>query len=349
MARTLIDGLWLFGGNRERGIGAYLDYYFREVCQIPVEDRYWLVPQNAPDWQVNVLLTRYGGQSIELDTEMSGQRQRELLERWLDDKEILMAFIASPFERPRSMLDFVRLFQQKEIYTEAIVFDLLPLQFRKQILDTWPEEDQEEYERRLVRLQQVNHLWAISPQTRQAVITLLDYPAEHIEVLRFGLGTKWIQEPEGIVAESLRGQDRSRKTKRTTKQTRVLTISAGEWRKNLDGTIRYFAQEWKGKPAVLSIICELGVRQWLRLVWLAIRLGIWKQIRFLGKASEEIKWQELYRADVFLFLSRGEGLGIPLLEAKKAKIPRIILSKELADVGFGSLVEAFEVAENRSL
>lgn len=336
MARTLIDGLWFFGGNKDRGIGKYLDYFFREVFATPLEERYWLVPQNAPDWQVNTFLARYGGQSIELDTEMSGQRQRELLDRWLDEKEIIEVLIASPFERPRSMLDFIALFEEKALIIQSIVFDLLPLQFRGTILDEWPEEDQELYERRLRRLRRVHRLLAISPQTQNAVTSLLDYPKEQTEVLKFGLGTKWLEVPKNL---SPRSESKS--------LTRVLTISGGEWRKNLDGTLEYFARNWKGKKAELSIICELGIQQSLTLAFRCARLGIFPQVRFLGKVSEKRKWRELQRADVFLFLSRGEGLGIPLLEARKAKIPRIIISKELAEQGFGTLLESFEVAEER--
>jgi len=335
MARALIDGLWFFGGNRERGIGAYLDYYFREVCEIPVQDRYWLVPQNAADWQVNKLLGKFGGHSIELDTEMSGQRQRELLDRWVDEKEVISVFVSSPFERPRSLLDFVTLFQSKAMTVEAIVFDLLPLQFRREILETWPEEDQEQYERRLKRLRRVDRLHAISPQTLQAVVSLLDYPEDQIQVLKFGLGTKWLTIPANVA-----------KTQRvaTGKVTKVVTISGGEWRKNLEGTLRYFSQEWGGKPAELAVICELGLKHSVKLLLLCVRLGIWRQVKFLGKASESTKWKQLLQADVFLFLSRAEGLGIPLLEAKKAKIPRIVLSSELAEAGFGELVEKFEVS-----
>lgn len=336
MARTLIDGLWFFGGNRDRGIGMYLDYFFQEVFDVPVEDRYWLIPQNAPDWQVNKLLSRYGGQSMELDTEMSGQRQRELLDRWLDDKEILAAFIASPFERPRSLLDFMALFEEKGIGVQAVVFDLLPLQFRDKILNTWPEEDQEQYERRLRRLRRVHYLYAISPQTRNALTTLLDYPEDQVEVLKFGLGTKWITLPESL---------RSLKRSENKERTRVLTISGGEWRKNLEGTLVYFADNWKGKKATLFVICELGVRQMIQLVLLCIRLGILHKVRFLGKVDESTKWRHLLQADVFLFLSRAEGLGIPLLEAKKAKVSKIVLSRELAEAGFGSLLDEFQVAE----
>jgi hypothetical protein len=337
MARTLIDALWYFGGNRDRGIGKYLDYFFREVFPTPPEDRFWLVPQSSPDWQVNKFLVRYGGQSIELDTEMSGQRQSELLDRWLDDKEIIEVFIASPFERPRSLLDFVSLFDEKALIIQCIVFDLLPLQFREKILEEWPEEDQELYERRLRRLRRVHRVFAISPQTQAALSILLDYPAEQTEVLKFGLGTKWIEIPKESVLSSTK----------VKQKTRVLTISGGEWRKNLDGTLEYFAQTWKGKKAELVIICELGMKHTFSLAMKCVRLGILPQVRFLGKVSEKRKWRELHRADVFLFLSRGEGLGIPLLEARKAKIPRIILSKELADQGFGELVEKFELAEEK--
>ena len=124
----------------------------------------------------------------------------------------------------------------------------------------------------------------------------------------------------------------------------VVTISGGEWRKNLAGTLRYFAKRYKGKNLTLAVICRLCRMEQGKLQFLAWRLGIKNQVRWLGYVDERIKWRFLAQARVFLFLSRGEGLGIPLLEAKRAGVPEIVISRELAEAGFRELVPEATVA-----
>jgi glycosyltransferase involved in cell wall biosynthesis len=334
---VLLDAFWYFGGNRSRGIGRYLEYYFSKVCDIPREERLWLIPEAVPDREVNTLLSLVGGRSQMIDLHQSKPRQRELLCRWVEEKEISKVFISSPFERPWSLLDFISVFVERSIPTQALVFDLLPLQFPEHILSTWSEEDRERYDRRVRRLRQVDKLFAISPATKAMLRHYLLAPIPPIEVVTFGLKDTWLTPPKEVDLNWWREV-------RTGKY--VMTISGGEWRKNLEGTIRYFAKHFARSKYTLLVICRLGRREKLSFQWLAWRLGVLSRVVFLGEVDERTKWRLLAQSEVFLFLSRGEGLGIPLLEARKAKVPRIIISEELAQVGLDELVPGAEIAKS---
>lgn len=325
----LIDGLWFFGGNQERGIGRYLDAFFRHECDIPVEQRLWLVPKSAPDRLVNALLAQYGGRSLVFDFTNARPRQQEILRRALVEKDVTGVWLSSPFERPWSLLDFQPLFTELDIPMTAIVFDLLPQQFPEKILNTWPEEDQRHYARRLQKLRQVETLLAISPATKRQLMEQLSVPEKQITVLTFGLSDAWIKVPPEVDLKWWRD---------VSPGNYVVTISGGEWRKNLAGTLRYFARRYKGKRFNLVVICRLSRQESITYQLLAWRLGIRRQVRWLGFVDERVKWRFLAQAKVFLFLSHGEGLGIPLLEAKKAQVPEMVISQELADAGLDQLV-----------
>lgn len=336
MSTTLIDGIWFFGGNRERGIGRYLDEYFVHHCAIKKQNRLWLVPAQAPDKLINDLVARYGGKTITLDMSMSGPRQQELILRQMEERQIDSILVSSPFERPWSLLDWQPFFAQWQLKITTIVFDLLPQQYPAQILHTWPLEDQKKYRQRLWCLRQVDQLLAISRYTQQQLQKYLNKKRQEIKVIPFGEKVGWIQPPPSVNLQWWREV-------RTGKY--ALTISGGEWRKNLAGTLQYFANNLATEGFTLLVICRLSWMEKIHLHWLAWRLGIYGQVKWLGYVGEREKWRWLAQSDVFLFLSLAEGLGIPVLEAVQAQIPRIIISEELANAGFDQFDDQIEVAE----
>ena len=333
---VLLDGIWFFGGNRTRGIGRYLTYYLEHEVHVPPEERLWLVPKSAPDKLRNDLITRFGGHSLVLDFQETVPRQQELLRRYLEEKGVVSALVLSPFERPWSMIDFIEVFVAKKITTTVLLFDLLPLQFPEKILALWPEEDQKQYRRRVQKLRDATKLQAISPFTKEQIVENLHLPLKSIEVIPFGLNEKWIKPPREVDLKWWREMSCGKY---------VVTISGGEWRKNLEGTIRYFAKRYARKGYSLIVICKLGKKQLWKLKFLAWRLGIEGKVRFMGEVDERIKWRFLAQAKVFLFFSRGEGLGIPIFEAKRAGVPEIIISQEMADSGLLKLIKQASVAK----
>ncbi|MBP7875779.1 glycosyltransferase, partial [Candidatus Woesebacteria bacterium] len=104
----------------------------------------------------------------------------------------------------------------------------------------------------------------------------------------------------------------------------VVTIAGGEWRKNLRGTLQFFALKFP-KNWRLVVICKLGRREKVAFQLLAISYGLWGHIVWAGEVSDSTKWQYLKSARVLLSLSYGEGLNLPLLEAKAVGVPSMTL------------------------
>lgn len=330
---VLIDASWWFGGNKDRGIGQYLKYFFLHVFPVPSNKRIWLVPDSATEKQQQNFSKIFGGEKVFFPTTALLPRQWSSWEKVRRQKEVSHVFIPSPFERPWSILHLQnKLFEETKV--EALVFDLLPLQYPQRILNTWSEVDQEEYRQRITLLERCTHLYTISPYSAAQMRQYLSFPLQRISVLEFGGKYDWVR--PALSAWPFR--------RRTETRPFVLTISGGEWRKNLSGTLEYFARAFP-KEIQLQVICRLSLRERFQVLWLALRLGILSRIRLCGYITEKQKWHKLAQADALLFLSRAEGLGIPLLEAQAAGVPRVIISRALEKAGHGTLCDDFyEVA-----
>lgn len=335
---VLLDGSWWCGGNRQRGIGRYLDAFFRFEFSTPKQDRVWIFPDWATKKEQQNFLRVYGGRIVLAPTQANEANFREWWLEFLSQQKFQAIWLPSPFERPWSLLQLGSALYEPDIPVTAIVFDLLPLEHPRTILQVWSLQDQKEYQRRVKNLQYAHKFFAISPFVKQQLVGLLQIEARRIEVPKFGLGVEWIEVPKKLEVSPFLGA-----------HPLVVAISGGEWRKNLPGTLRFFAQEFSGKHH-LVVICHLGWRQRLRMMWLALQLGAGGRVHFVDFISEEEKWNYLFQAEVGLFLSRAEGLGIPLLEYIRAAIPRIIISKQLEENGFGKFLPSYyEVAQEKAI
>ncbi len=331
MAWTAIDAQWWFGGNRERGIGKYLQTFFSAHCHIPRSQRRWIIPPGKDISLAQELVQQFGGELIWIpEGKIDVSWVQSLVESGCSQ-----VFFPSPFERPYSLIDWWPLFSRQQIRGEAILFDLLPLEYPKQILSSWSDEDQRQYQSRLASLTALDFLWCISPSTEKKLRQLLLLPAGKSKVLTFGLKDSWLSIPHEIPSPE------SEKNVKIIERDPflVVTISGGEWRKNLEGTLAYFLETFP-RPYRLVVICRLGRQRSWRLKASLFLKGAWNRVQFVGEVGEPEKWRWLERASAFLFLSRAEGLGIPLLEAKKAGIPDIYVSKNLIQEGLGSLVDS---------
>lgn len=334
----LIDASWWVGGNQRRGIGRYLSYFFESVFEVASADRIWLFPSATSSREIAEFLARFGGGYAVIDIKATPAAQAAALAGIIKEKAIVRSLISSPFERPWSLLDQAEGLKSSKVKIQALLFDLLPLQYEAEILQTWPSADQQRYRQRLELLKLADGFWAISPQTASQLESLLRIPAAKISVLKFGLSPGWLRPPAKGAPARLPHPDKEL----------ALTISAGEWRKNLGGTIAYFAQQLS-KTHDLFAICRLNLGEQWRFRQIALRWDVHSLVHFLGELTEREKWRYLYSADVFLFLSLAEGLGIPLLEARAAGIKRIIISPQLRSAGLHKLVPGCEVAKKIDL
>lgn len=329
-----LDANWWFGSSRLRGIGRYLDAFFQHELKIPEANRRWIIPENADEKLIQRLLKRYGGEVVRFPFSQSLSTQRRFWQDWAQSSGCQQVILPSPFERPWSLLGLGEHLFLDSLQVSAVVFDLLPLQFPRRILARWPEEEQQEYTKRTELLLSCSHIWAISPMTQNALESLLMVPLGVVSVPQFGVTADWLEIPDLAYQEALP----------LLHGLRITTISGGEWRKNLGGTIKYFSRNFS-RSSHLYVVNALHWRERLKFQFLAWKLGCGMRVHFCGYVKESQKWRYLLQSDVFLFLSRAEGLGIPLLEARRAGIPRIIMSRQMEKLGFGVfLPKYYEVA-----
>lgn len=327
----ILDGSWWCGGNKQRGIGRYLDAFFRfEFNSEKKEDLIWVLPDWSSQEDRQSFIRNYAGQIVLAPTQADSGHQHQWWLQLVDEKKPKKIWLTSAFERPWSLLSLGKSLFEPDIPVSAVVFDLLPLEYSRTILETWSSVDQQDYQERVELLQQVDHFVAISPYVKRQLVGLLYVESKKIHVPEFGLECSWIEAPNKKVQPHAV----------TGTHPLVVTLSGGEWRKNLPGTLRYFARGFSHNYR-LVIVCRLGWKEHLRLRWLAFQLGILHRVTFTNFISEEEKWEYLYRAEVGLFLSRAEGLGIPLLEYTRASIPRIVVSRQLERDGFGQLLPPY--------
>lgn len=332
---VLIDSSWWWGGNRTRGVGRYIQHFLTEHYSSDDWQRVWLVPNHVSQKQLEQFSSAFPGEVVRFPFGASESEQRGRWGQIMNEHEAKVILIPSPFERPASLLDLgdgLRLERKKSgPRLEAIVFDLIPLEYQREVLASWSPDDQQHYRERLAQLATCDHIYALSPDTATLLEQRLQFPARHISVPEFVWESEWLQVPATVKLPSPSGVP-------------VVTISGGEWRKNLAGTITWFARAYSGKHH-LYVICRLGYRERLGFWWQALRCGVPHRVHFLGSVSEAEKWGWLFTAEGLLFLSRAEGLGMPLLEAARAGTPRIVISRELAQTSICEHLPAYtEVA-----
>lgn len=341
----LIDASWWLGGNRNRGIGKYLEYLFLKDTLLKNNNFFWLFPKKLSKYQLNEFKTKFPGEVIEFETYQLLKNKEQRYKQLVAHFSINEVFLASPFERPWSLLQEIEFFDTLKIKRSAIIFDLIPLQLAKDILNTWPKYQQINYKNNIKKLKKIDCLYCISPFTQKAVEQLLNTKNQKVTLISFGLKTDWLEIPQTPFSKknsttpgSINLLTPVQKTQQKKKLKRAITISGGDPRKNLNGTLEYFAKKL-AKDHLLRVICKLNWRERFQYRWQTWRLGIANKVDFLGEISEIRKWQYLRDSDIFLFLSQAEGLGIPLLEAKKAGINNFVLSKQLYEQGFAKILE----------
>ncbi len=157
---------------------------------------------------------------------------------------------------------------------------------------------------------------ADSQATKDDLVATYGIDAGKIDVVHLGLG---MSAPSEVTSES-----ELRERWNLGEQPVVLSVAAALVHKNVDGLLRAFAeltaQEPDGAGPLLVIPGHTG-REQDRLIELAQSLGIDERVRFTGWI-EAADLEGLYRlAACFVYPSKYEGFGLPVLEAMHRGTP----------------------------
>ena len=204
-----------------------------------------------------------------------------------------------------------------QIYS-ATLYDLIPLRFKDfyfQSLDfrKW-------YMSRMQWLRSADLLFAISESSRQDAINLLGIDGDKIVTVYGGIGEHFAPAlNRDMVSKAI-------KKKFSIKNRFVLYTGGDDHRKNIKGGIEGFAAMKKEirKDCQFVIVCSMGEER--KKMYLdhakSVGLGIGDVI-ITGFVSEADLLSFYQSADLFVFPSLYEGLGLPVLEAMACNTPVI--------------------------
>jgi glycosyltransferase involved in cell wall biosynthesis len=152
----------------------------------------------------------------------------------------------------------------------------------------------------------------VSENTKRDVMRLYNTPEEKIQVIYEGYEEKY-QIPNTKYQINPHFQ---------TQKPYLLFIGRLEERKNIVRMIEAFEilKEKYNIPHQLVLVGKPGYG-YARIEQKVASSKVKNEIREMGYVTEEEKWGLLQGADVFLFPSRYEGFGIPVLEAQSMGVP----------------------------
>jgi glycosyltransferase involved in cell wall biosynthesis len=120
----------------------------------------------------------------------------------------------------------------------------------------------------------------------------------------------------------------------------LLSVSTLHPHKNLDGLLRAFARFRRTHPEFRLVVCGLHGHSTGRLHDLRDSLDLWGAVEFPGWIPREDLHDLFARAWAFLYPSRFEGFGLPLLEALASGIPTACSEIEpLSSIAAGAALE----------
>ena len=200
----------------------------------------------------------------------------------------------------------------------ATAYDLIPMLFADIYLEERATRDW--YRSRIDRLRRCDVLLAISEATRRDLIERLDIPADRIATIQGAADARF--QPAEVSSER-----RQRFLGALGLSKPYVMYTGGiDHRKNVEATIRAFAQL---PPEIrdayqMAIVCSVSETDRLRLEGLTKSLGLPRDGVVLTGFVTEDDLVDLYRCcELFIFPSKYEGFGLPVLEAMSCGAPTI--------------------------
>jgi glycosyltransferase involved in cell wall biosynthesis len=199
-----------------------------------------------------------------------------------------------------------------------IFYDLIPVIFWENYIDTLPKNIVDDYFKRLSYLPDFDLIYAISNSTKKDLIDILGIPEEKIKVIYAGLD-------ENLKITNYSESSNSKVLRRYNIHNRfILTTPGIDFRKNISGLFNAFAQLNKSHRDSLDLVlvCRLlpTEENYLKKIWGDLSLPSKNLILTNYIPVDELI--ALYdTAELFAFPSLYEGFGLPVLEAMSRGCP----------------------------
>ena len=303
---TILSDLRSAQWNGDRGIAAYSQSLVLQLCREYPEHRHlFLWDDRLPPPPRTGELAEHGEWWLEsaLTDGFDGRI----------DSVLTTCFFLPDFGRGSEYIH-PRWLQRHQPHRLGIVYDLIPHLFPDKYFPS--PESRGSYLQSLRLMRECDHLFAISQATRRDTIRHAGVDAARVHCVYGDID----QRKRAIIED---GGDAGAAERHGLRQPFSLYIGGEDWRKNMDGMVRAFAHFQRRHPDhQLAIVCKLTAERIAELQSLATSLGIpSKSFVCTGHVSDEELVGILRRAEMMVFPSFYEGLGLPVLEAHGCGVP----------------------------
>jgi len=196
----------------------------------------------------------------------------------------------------------------------GVVYDLIPYLFPEKYFPM--PQSRGPYLQSLRLMREYDQLFTISQATRHDTIRHAGVDPARVHCV-YGD----IDHSKRVLIEA--GSDPGAASRFGLRQPFSLYIGGEDWRKNMDGMVRAFAHFQRHHPDhQLAIVCTLAAERIAELKGLAESLGMRPgAVVCTGYVSDEELIGILRQAEMMVFPSLYEGLGLPVLEAHGCGVP----------------------------
>jgi glycosyltransferase involved in cell wall biosynthesis len=306
--RTILVDLRVAQYNGDRGIPAYCQSVVRQICADHPEHTYlflWDDHLPPPAWAAE--FERYGGWVLEQDVER-GQRGR------ID--VLFTACFFLPLHGRGGEYLVPRWLEPHHPHRLGVVYDLIPYLFPERYLSD--EAARVPYMEALRTMRRFDRLFAISQATRQDTIRFAGVAPEKILCVYGDIDHR----KRALITDGGL-PDPGVPARHGLRSPYGIYIGGEDWRKNMEGMVRAFAVFHGRHPdRQLAVVCKMAPERIASLQELAAGLGIRPgAVVFTGYVSDEELVAITRQAEMMVFPSLYEGLGLPVLEAYGCGVP----------------------------
>jgi glycosyltransferase involved in cell wall biosynthesis len=224
--------------------------------------------------------------------------------------------VSSPFEGPSLARMLPHAIRLQGTPVAAMLYDLIPLIFPEQYLND--ARHRARYRARLELVRGADVVTVLSEHARGDAIAYLGIPADRIVVIGAAPSERFHPADELHTASNT-----VRAAFPWIRDGYVLYPGGSDWRKNVDGLLRGYAELDPGHRHAHPLVVTGRFSDTQRDVALtmAMESGVRDDVHFVGVVSDELLLALYQAAALVVFPSRYEGYGLPVAEAMRCRAP----------------------------
>ena len=321
----------LSSNSRKRGIGRYSISQFSAIFKKDTENHYFLFNPYKEDDTLSEFTEAYSNVSqisfytgkknfMIINPEMR-ELFGEIVKKFINDYEIDLFYFTSPFDE----WDIYDREWYRSVKIAVTVYDLIQLINKKIYLRD--EKILDEYMKGISLLKDADLIFAISENTKNDVMKLLNIDSKKICVIYAGADEifKRIELPDNIRQALLE--------KYGIKKKFIMCTSGAARRKNNEKLIEAFGKLPKHikEEYQLVLTCDMEESYKNKMRAIAKKNHVAQNVIFTGYVPEDDLIKLLNSAYIFAFPSQYEGFGLPVVEAMACGVP--VLTSENSSLG----------------